>query len=340
MNIQERSEKEARVDELVKQKDTESACRLLVELVAEHAKEKNFKKAEALYNRIYDVDPMALAEIVRAGEIIEEEKSESVDREHLEIWSDLYGTLSTTEGNALYYSMKTKLFEAGEPIMEQGTFNSRLYFVNKGEVKALYLRDNREILITMIGPGQIIGQAPFFTASVCTLSLVPMNRVKTSYLESDVFKKWKSDAPALESKLYDYCMKHDSVKTVLDEKNIERRMDTRVKISGRIKFVLLDKSGNTIGSVYSGEIADISAGGMSFIIKSPKKESVRMLLGRRLRVIFELPLRNYEKLYKVDQAMTVIAAQPQTFDDYSVHLRFDTKWAQNMIEQFDFSKNL
>lgn len=339
MSTQDRAEKEARVDELVKQKDTDTACRLLVELVAEYAKEKNFKKAEALYNRLYDVDAMALTEIVRAGEIIEEEKSESVDREHLEIWSDLYGTLSTTEGNALYYSMRTKLFEAGEPIMEQGTFNSRLYFINKGEVKALYLQDDREHLIAMLGSGQIIGQAPFFTASVCTLSLVPMNRVSTSFLETDVLKKWKNDVPALESKLYDYCMKHDPVKKALDEKNIERRSDKREKLSGRIKFALLDKSGNPLGNAYFGEIADISAGGMSFIIKSSKKETVRILLGRRLRVIFDLPLKNHDKPHRIDDAMTVIAAQPQAFDDYSVHLRFDTKWAQKMMDAINFSEN-
>lgn len=332
MSTQDRSEKEARVDALVRQKDTDAACGLLLELVAEYAKEKNFKKAEELYNRLYEVDPMALTEIVRAGEIIEEEKSESVDREHLEIWSDLYATLSTTEGNALYYSMKTKSFEADEPIMEQGTFNNRLYFINKGEVKALYLQENREFLIGMIGPGQIIGQTPFFSASVCTLSLVPMNRVKTTFLETDVLKKWKNDVPALESKLYDYCMKHDSVKKALDEKNIERRTNKREKLSGRIRFALLDKSGKAMGNAYSGEIADISAGGMSFIIKSSKKETVRMLLGRRLRVMFDLPLKNHEKPHRIDQAMTVIAAQPQAFDDYSVHLKFDTKWAQKMMD--------
>lgn len=339
MNTQDRSEKEARVDELVKQKDTDAACRLLVELVTEYAKEKNFKKAEELCNRLYEVDPMALTEIVRAGEIIEEEKSESVDREHLEIWSDLYGMLSTTEGNALYYSMKTKSFEAGEPIMEQGTFNSRLYFINKGEVKALYRQDDRELLIAMLGSGQIIGQTPFFTASVCTLSLVPMNRVKTSFLETDVLKKWKNDVPALESKLYEYCMKHDPVKQAVDEKNIERRSDKREKLSGRIKFALLDKSGNTVGNAFAGEIADISVGGLSFIVKSSKKETVRMLLGRRLRVIFDLPLKNHDKVHRIEQTMTVIAAQSLVFDDYSVHLRFDAKWAQKMMDAIDFSEN-
>ena len=336
MNTQDRAEKEAMVNELVKQHDTDAACRLLVELVAAYAKEKNFKKAEALYNRLYEVDPMALTEIVRAGEIIEEEKSENVDREHLEIWSDLYATLSTTEGNALYYSMKTKDFDAGDPIMEQGTVNSRLYFINKGEIQALYLQENRERFIAMLGPGRIIGQDTFFTATVCTLSLVPLSRVKTSFLETDVLKKWKNDVPALESKLYDYCMKHDPVKTALDGKNIDRRTDKREKLAGKIRFALLDRSGNVMGNAYIGELADISAGGLSFTIKSSKKDAIRMLLGRRLKVIFNLPLKGQGQPQRIDQAMTVIAVQPQAFDDYSIHLKSDAKWPQKMLAAIAF----
>jgi CRP-like cAMP-binding protein len=336
MNTQDRAEKETMVDELVRQNDTNAACRLLVELVAAYAKEKNFTKAEALHNRLYEVDPMALAEIVQAGEIIEEEKSESVDREHLEIWSDLYATLTTTEGNALYYSMKKRDFESGDPIMEQGTVNSRLYFINKGEVKALYLQENRERLIALLGPGRIIGQDPFFTATVCTLSLVSLSRVKTSFLETDVLKKWKNDVPALESKLYDYCMKHDSVKKALDEKNIDRRMDKREKVAGKIKFALLDRSGNVMGNAFIGELADISAGGLSFTIKSSKKDTIRMLLGRRLKVIFDLPLKGPDQPRRIDQVMTVIAVQPQAFDDYSIHLKFDAKWPQKMLDAVAF----
>jgi CRP-like cAMP-binding protein len=280
---------------------------------------------------------MALTEIVRAGEIIEAEKSEGLDREHLDIWPDLYNSLSTSEANALYYSMKSKTFESGEPIMEQGKFNNRLLFINNGEAKALFKQDEKEFLIAKLGPGNIIGQTPFFTATVCTVSLVAMTRIKVTYLETDVLKKWKNDVPALESKLYDYCMKHDPVKNALEDKNIERRVDKRITISGKVSFQLMDGSGKPMGRGYAGELSDISAGGMSFTIKTSKKESIRMLLGRRMQVSFGLPLKklNYRN---IDQTMTVIAAQPQVFDDYSIHLKFDMKWAQKMIDEIDLTR--
>lgn len=337
MGENDKSKREAMVDQCINQKDTEGACKLLFDLIVEYAKEKNFEKAESLHEKLYETDPMALTEIVRSGEIIEEEKSESVDREHLEIWSTLYDSLSTVEGNALYYSMKSKVFQAGEPIMEQGKLNSRLYFINKGEVKALFNQGSKENLIKILAVGDIIGQEPFFSATVCTVSMIPLNSVKATYLEIDVLKKWKNEVPALESKLYNYCIKNDLVKKELEGKRIDRRSDKRVNLSGSVMFQLLDKKENPMGKGYKGELSDLSAGGISFVIKSSKKETVRMLLGRRMKIRFHLPMK-HNTYHSVEQLMTVIAAQPQVFDDYSIHLKFDTKWAQRMIEEIDPSR--
>jgi hypothetical protein len=337
MEKNDQSKVEALIDQCVDNKDTEGACKLLFDLIVEYAKEKNFKKAEALHEKFYDIDPMALTEIVRSGEIIEEEKSQSVDKAHLDIWADLYQSLTTTEGNALYYSMKPNSFDPGEPILQQGKQSSRLYFINKGEVKVIYRQGDKEIFINTVGPGNIIGQDSFFSTTVCTVSMISLNSVKITYLETGVLKKWKQDVPALESKLYNYCLKHDQTKKELENKEINRREDDRVTLSGKLKFQILDKSEKPLGRGYSGEIADISAGGLSFIIKSSKKESIRMLLGRRLKIRFKIPLKN-QKYRKVDQVMRVIAAQPQVFDDYSVHMKFDVKWAQKMIEEIDSSK--
>jgi CRP-like cAMP-binding protein len=337
MDETDKSRREALVDQCIDQKDNEGACKLLFDLIVEYAQEKNFEKAEALHEKLYETDPMALTEIVRSSEIIEEAKSESVDREHLEIWSSLYGNLSTAEGNALYYSMKSKMFQSGEPIMEQGKLNSRLYFINKGEVKALFNQGGKENLIKLLKVGDIIGQEPFFSATVCTVSMIPLSSVKATYLEIDVLKKWKDDVPALESKLYDYSVKNDLVKKELEGRNIERRSDNRVNLAGTVIFQLLDKTGKAMGKGYQGELSDLSAGGISFIIKSSKKETVRMLLGRRLKISFKLPMK-HNAYHNIVQLMTVIAAQPQVFDDYSIHLKFDTKWAQGMIEDVDTSR--
>ena len=330
MQSTDRSKQEAMVDQYVAKNDTESAIKLLYELIAEYAKEKNFTRAEALHNKMYEVDPMALTEIVRSGELIESEKSETLDPEHLELWSDLYSNLNTAESNALYYSMKSAVFESGETIMEQGQLSDRLYFILTGAVNASYRSNDTEVLFKTIGSGDIIGQSPFFSATICTETMSASSRVKTTYLESSVLKQWKTDVPALEAKLFDYCMKKDRVKQELENKKMERRSDERIQLPGRLSFELLDKTENPIGKAFKGEISDVSVGGLSFVVKSSKGETLRLLLGRRIQVGFEIPLKTGD--YRpVNEKVTVIAIKTLVFDDYSIHVKFQKKKTLDFI---------
>ncbi|HMA85280.1 MAG TPA: cyclic nucleotide-binding domain-containing protein [Desulfosalsimonadaceae bacterium] len=332
-----RSQQEAKVDQYVAQNDTASAISLLYDLVAAYAKEKKFEKADALHNKMYEVDAMALTEIVRSSEIIEAEKSEILDPEHLELWSDLYNQLNTTEANALYYSMKSATFESGETIMEQGRLNSRMYFILKGEVNALYTRGDTEVLVKTLSSGDIIGQAPFFSATVCTVTMNASSRVKASFLENSVLKQWKTDVPALEANLYEYCVRKDRVKQEIENKQMERRTDKRLELAGRLSFQLLDKTGNPMGKSYKGEIADISVGGLSFVVKSSKEETLRLLLGRQILVSFELPLVSGDAR-SVSEKTTTIAIQALVFDDYSIHVKFQSKKSRSFIEDIDRSR--
>lgn len=330
MTKEERAKAEALVDQYIKEKKTDAAVKLLVDLIASYAKDKNFSKAEALCEKIYDVDPMAITEIVRAGELIEDAKSESVDKKHLEIWADLYNNLSASEGNALYYSMKSIVFEAGDPLMEQGHIDDRLFFINHGQVKAVFRSGEKEIYLKTLGVGDIIGREQFFSATVSTVSIIAMTSVKATYLKSSILKKWKYDAPALEGKLYDFCEKRDRIKQELETKRMERRQHSRVPLYGNMVFQLLDSSSKPLGKTYKGELSDISSGGISFLMKTSKPESIRMLLGRRLRVSFELILKDGRNI-PINQDMQVIAVQAQAFDDFSVHMKFDSPLDEKLI---------
>ena len=68
------------VDKYISQGNKESAVSLLFKLIVTYAKGKNFSKAEALKDKLFKVNPMALEEILKSGEIIEEEKSELLSR--------------------------------------------------------------------------------------------------------------------------------------------------------------------------------------------------------------------------------------------------------------------
>jgi CRP-like cAMP-binding protein len=323
------SYQEELVDEYVKQGNNESAVKLLFDLIVAYAKTKNFAKAEMLRDKLYEVDPMALNEIVRSGEIIEEEKSESIDQDHLVIWSKLYSTLSDEQANALYYAMKEATHDIDETIYKQGERNSNLYFVNQGQLKLVYRDEGREVLLKTLGPGHIAGEDTFFFESVCTTSMITLSRVKLNYLEKDTLLKWRDEFPGLESRLQEYCLKFKKVRDLLKAKNLDRRSQKRVRLSGKGMIQLLGASGKLLGRAFKGELSDISVGGLSFTIRISKKENARLLLGRKMNIKFVLPLGNAKR--KIDKDGTVIGVKAHPFDDYSIHIKFEEALDQRIL---------
>jgi excinuclease UvrABC nuclease subunit len=91
------SEHEKLIEQYLSEDNKVAAVQLLSELIIKSAKEKKFKQAEALRDRLLEVDSMALNEIVKTGEIIEAEKSNAIDKEHLDTWSKFYESLLPEE---------------------------------------------------------------------------------------------------------------------------------------------------------------------------------------------------------------------------------------------------
>ena len=77
------SAQEKLVDVYIEENNQEKAVKLLCELITRYAMENNFIKAEALRDKLYEVAPFALNEIIKAAEIIAEEKRKSLDPRHL-----------------------------------------------------------------------------------------------------------------------------------------------------------------------------------------------------------------------------------------------------------------
>jgi len=87
------AEHEKLIEQYLMDNNTTAAVQLLVKLIEKSAKEKQFDQAESLRERLFEVDAMALNEIVKTGEIIEAEKNSAIDKNHLNTWADLYAKL-------------------------------------------------------------------------------------------------------------------------------------------------------------------------------------------------------------------------------------------------------
>jgi len=82
------------LEKYLKENKKALAVKLLFDLIATHARANHFSKADALREKLFEVDPMALHEIVKSAEIIEIAKIAAVDQVHRQVWSHLYAKLT------------------------------------------------------------------------------------------------------------------------------------------------------------------------------------------------------------------------------------------------------
>ena len=314
-------ESEKLVGQHIADGDTNAAVKLLFDMIVQSAREKNFPKAEQLRERLLEVDPMALDEIISSADIIEEGKSQSLDPIHMQIWSKLYDMLDTEEKNELFYSMQDLILGVNQTVFSQGKLNTNLYFINQGQLKMIYQDKAGDVLLYTLGPGQLAGQENFFSTTVCTTSLISLSNVNLKYIAKDSLLKWKKEVPGLEQKLSDFCAGFPSATALLKSKKMDRRALKRVKLSGKGQIQLLNRSGEPIGKSFKGELSDISVGGLSFEIRISKEETARLLLGRRISIAFNTTKRRPGQM--IDRIGIIVGVYPFPFEDYSIHVKFD-----------------
>lgn len=331
------AKQEKLVEQYIHENKIETAVAALYDLIVKYAQLKNFIKSESLRDKLMQLDSMALNEIVKSGEIIEEEKAKSLDQTHMQLWASLYNKLNDEESNLLYYSMTETSFEKDKVIFKQDQINNTLYFIDQGQLKIVYNKDGAEHPIRTLGPGDLAGIETFFSISLCSTTLITVSNVKARLLNADVLEKWNQEVPSLQPKLLDHCMALGKISDLLANKGFSRRGHKRVKITVKANFQLLDSSDNPIGKAFSGELTDISVGGLAFDVKSSQKKTIQILLGRRANIRFSLPESISQP--SVIQKGRIIGANYLLFNDYSVSVKFDSLLHQdliNEIEQYSF----
>jgi CRP-like cAMP-binding protein len=317
------------VNKHVEQGDTESAVKLLLDMIVKYAKQKDFEKADLLRDKLMEVNPMALTEIVKSSEVIEEEKNAVIDQDRLKTWSELYDKLNQAETHALYFAMKSAELDANETVFQQGETISRLYFINSGKIKLITKEEGKEIPIKELGTGDIFGQDTFFSLTVCTVSAITISKVELDFLEKEIVTKWDKDFPGLNQKINDYCLKLENTSEMLSKQGKSRRAYERINISGRVSMQVLDEAGSPVREPITGSLADISMGGLSFYIKTTKEKADKMFLDQKVNIKFKIKTDDSE--HKVDQMGMVVGVIPHLYD-YSVHIKFDNILDEKMIQ--------
>jgi len=325
------SDQEKLIDQYVEQGDQENAAKLLLEIIMKFAKEKNFTKAENLREKLYEVAPMALKEIVLSGEIIEEEKSLTLDKDYLKTWAKLFDTLTTDESNTLYFAMKTKAFKAGQPVFEQGQIDSSMYFIKKGRFQMVYYDrfGLQEAVLKELTPGDIANYDAFFSFTVCTASLVAVTNAEVFFLEKNILTEWEEKQPGIENKLRAFSRLFEKVGDLIQKSGLQLRGHKRVKISRNAMVQPLDNSGKPLRRPHRVSLFDISAGGISYGFKLNKKKDAEQLLDSWINI--QTVYQNQTGKHKINCNGKIVAVHLQPFDESSVHVQFEELLAEQII---------
>ncbi|KPJ79127.1 MAG: hypothetical protein AMJ54_00235 [Deltaproteobacteria bacterium SG8_13] len=317
------ADEDRRIQEVVASGDQEAIARLLLDLIIEHAGRRNFARAETLRDQLYEAAPLALNEIVKANETIDEEKSGSIDSEHLELWSGLFESLESDEASELYYAMQTANTHAGQPVFEKGQYNSNLYFVQSGSLKMLHFDpgEKKEIVLKQMRAGSLFNMEAFFSFTVTTCAVVAEADCTLRYLEQSILDRWREKFPRIEPKLNSFCRQFEDVRALVKKTGADVRSSPRYLVSMAAIIQFLDTYGKPSKKPFKVTLFDISSGGISFGLKLNRRQEAAQLLGQALFMQTGYVLDG--KKQKVSQKGRIIAAHLQPFGESSVHVQFD-----------------
>lgn len=317
------------VDIHLKQGNVKKAIQGLLFLITEYA-QQDLKKAETLREKIVAIDPSALAEVIRAQEIIDSARAKPTSKGHLTTWSELYAGLTAEESAALQNEMQEVVFQPGHPIFTQGQKKQNLYFIDGGQAKHIYTKENREMFINRIATGNIANVDAFFDAGLCTSSLIAIDLVKAHLLPATTLQGWQESLPTLEPKLRDFCVREEKISELLKKGALDRRIQRRIQFPGRILLKVVDATGEVVGKTIRGDISDVSIGGVSFYVHTANREQAQMLLGHNLYLRFNMP----PVMTEVKQVGKVLGvAQADSPEKYSVHVKFSKVLPESAIAE-------
>ncbi len=138
-------------------------------------------------------------------------------------------------------------------------------------------------------------------------------------MKKTVSRNLNEKTPGLEPKINDYCLKIESVADLLKAKSLERRVKARLNLPGKVIVQNLDDEKKPVEKPFRGELIDISASGLAFIIKTTQK-SAAMMLGRKLNMA--LSFAELESDLEFKMVGTVVAVNSEPFNEYIIHAEF------------------
>ncbi len=299
--------------------------------IKDAVQKRAFSKAEILREQLIELNPTALTEIIGAAELIENEKTLGLEKEHLAIWENLYQGLNEEETNCLFYSLKKVVVPAKKIILSQGGYNTRLYFIERGKVTVVNQKKGKNEVITQLGVGALLGEYTFSMISLCSATVVSGTEVHLRYLENSATDRWHHDFPGLYEKITAFCANYGKINAIESRQTEEDEKLEVISVDGKAIVSILSKTGNKTDTCFRGGLPEIHSHGCCIEFKSSKRETARALLGKNLHLA--LYFNREDEKPSLSVIGKVIRVTFQYFNDYSAYISFEESISDASLPQ-------
>ena len=301
--------------------------------IVRYAGRKDFVKAEQLRETMIEVVPNAIAEIVKSGEIIENEKTAAMDFEKIKPWAPLFNKFTPTEAVAFYYTLKTMTAKAHQRIFQQGDCDNRLYFIESGKLKLSCFdkQIKKNVVFSNLAKGDICGVETFFTHTTHTTTLTVVEDAQFSYLDKKIYQKLLVNHPGMDAKLLQYCEIHQKKLNLKSGDQLFRREHPRFQTALKGKLQRIDQKGNLSEPVSSVTIADISMGGLSCMARNLGVGEAANLHQSLVQVSFSY--QKYDIVHETTKVAEVVSVRFLPFGESAIHLRFKAPLDEHRVHE-------
>ncbi len=283
---------------------------------------ENYRVAEYLKDRLLEVDPFALSEVVRLGNLIDNQRRRAVTPHQMSVWSRLNDSLTSDEFNSLYTNSRPENYDQGDILVKSGDMDRSLFLINSGSVSLSCHSGGMERFLRRVSPGIILGGEQFFDASVWTVTLKALSPVQVQVVGQTAWRKISEECPGIGEKLRDFCSRCIDISKLITLSGDDRRADSRYILNVRTRHSFVDpvdRLNRRKPRSFKGELLDFSRGGVAFSLKFPSREKGMKMLGRQLLTAVDLGDK-----YSSDFPGLVVGVR--LYDplgkSYSVHVKF------------------
>jgi predicted Zn finger-like uncharacterized protein len=331
---------ETMAKKFIRENNDPAVVQTLYNGIIRYAGLKKFKEAERLRAQMMKIAPMSLTEIIRTGEIIDQEKTAAMDYEKVKLWAGLYDKFNKSEAAALYFALTGMTVKANTQVYEQGQFDDRLYFILSGRLKLSYYDTEvgRHLEYGFLDKGDITGEDAFFTFTSHSSTLTAQTDTELLCLEKTDFENILVENPNIETKLFEYCEKVKKTYRQIGKKGTARRSTKRYETSLTGQVFAGDPKDTLMKDITKVIITDISTGGLCYVVQNMKKEEAATLHKNWINIT-----ASYKKgplMADMMKLAKVIAVHFHPFGECSVHVQFKDPLDEKTVREIARSNTM